>query len=67
MDHYFYYPDEGIIARRKHKSYIFERYDETTKEWVPNWDLSGICSGDIRSIPCKTEEEAWNLLESRRK
>lgn len=64
MYHYFYLPDDELIARREQTKPKFERYDTVSGQWVPDWELSGICSGDIKSIPCKTEEEAWTKLNS---
>lgn len=64
MDKYQYYclPDDGIIARIKIGGVQFERYDADSGDWIPDWNLSGIYSDDMRSIYCKTEEEAWKVL-----
>ena len=63
MNRYYCLPDEGTIARKKPDNPQFEEYNSETGKWEPNWELSGIYSGDIRSILCDTEQEANDVLQ----
>lgn len=66
MYNYYYLPDDGLMARRDRNKPQFEYYDTATSQWVPDWDLSGIFSDDIRSIYCESEAKAWSLLNSQK-
>lgn len=63
MYRYLLVIDENLIVRREPDSPKFERYDAESKQWIPDWDLSEIFTGDVRTKPLK-EDEVWTMLNS---
>ena len=63
MYRYLLVIDENLIVRRELDSPKFERYDAESKQWILDWDLSEIFTGDVRTKPLK-EDEAWTMLNS---
>ena len=54
--------EEQIIARRNLDTVeAMERYDVAQKEWIKDWGLYEVFTGDVRIQPL-TEEEAWKEL-----
>ncbi|HHW94560.1 MAG TPA: hypothetical protein GX736_01325 [Mogibacterium sp.] len=53
-NYYFAYEDEILI--RAGKSLPIQRFDNKSKEWVTDWDMCGIFSGDILSKHISLEE-----------
>ena len=62
MVRYSYLPDDEIVIRNRMDGSALERYDPTLKQWVPDWDLSEVYTGDVRVWPIR-EDELWRYLK----
>lgn len=62
MVRYSYLPDDEVVVRNKMDGSALERYDPDTQQWVPDWGLGEIYTGDIRVRPLR-EDEIWKYLK----
>jgi hypothetical protein len=62
-DYYLAYDDGNILIRDTDEMIPIQRYNEEKDEWVDDFDMCGIYSGDI---PAKviTEKEASEIINS---
>lgn len=63
MTQYMWLIEDEMLIRMDENNPELERYDPSTKKWIPDWDLSEIYTGEIR-FRSLTEEEAWEKLNS---
>lgn len=56
--------DEDTLVRRNVESPKMERYDSDSKEWVSDWSLSEIFTGDVR-VRKITEKEAEKIIKGK--
>lgn len=62
-DYYLAYDNGNVVIRDKDDADI-ERFDHSAGEWVTDWDMCGIYSGDIPAEVI-TEEEAMRRINAR--
>lgn len=60
MDYYIAYDDGNTIIRDDDDAPI-QRYDKERKEWVTDWNMCGIYSGDI-PVKVISKEEAERMI-----
>ena len=62
MDYTYYIAyDDGNIIIRDHENVPIQRYDKERKEWVTDWNMCGIYSGDI-PVKVISKEEAERMI-----
>lgn len=59
---YGYLMDDNLFVRKGKDEDPFEYYDNKSKTWIPDWDLSEIHTGNVRYRPV-SQEEAWTALD----
>lgn len=65
---YLWFIEDEILVRRPEGNHPLERYEPKTGEWIPDWELDEIYTGEVR-FKTLTEEEAlekMNVLNATR-